>query len=145
MGIVDMYPESFENFNCWQTMHQGSGGLEFSSPFLDSVGCFVFAERIENYPSKTMTTTQAISLVAAHEIGHALGMWHYPEYYNGYHEPHVMIENIANAFNVTNGFEMYNQFLHKTLDGSYDIDNYQRDGMNMRHVLGINCVNSIHE
>jgi hypothetical protein len=123
----------------------GSGGLEFSSPFLDSVGCFVFADRIENYPNKKMTTNQAVALTTAHEIGHASGMWHYPEYYGDSHEPHVMIENIANAFVAVNGFDIYNQYLHKTLDGSYDIDNFQKDGMNMRHVLGINCVNSIHE
>lgn len=51
MGITEMYPASGD-VNVWQTMHLASGGLDFSAPYLDSVGCFVFAKRILEYPSE---------------------------------------------------------------------------------------------
>jgi hypothetical protein len=142
MGINELYPPSDDTFNFWQTMHLGSGEIEFSSPFLDSVGCFVFVDRILEYPGRQLELNRAIALVTAHEIGHALGMWHYPDWNEDHH---IMIESFATPFMMLAGFDQYGRFASKTLDGSYDVNNYASDGMNTRNILGINCVNSIYE
>lgn len=56
-----------------------------------------------------------------------------------------MVTNFATAFEDAGGYDIYGKFLPKTLDGSYDINNYASDGMNMRNILGRDCVNSIFE
>jgi len=138
MGIVEDY--SGEEF--WKTLHLGSEELNYSSPFLDSVGCFVFYDRIVAYQGLVIPEEQAIALVSAHEIGHALGMWHYdiPEVT----DEHVMVANLYNAFANPNGFYIYGCFDRRTLDGSYDVGENGNpcawDGMNTRHILGKDCV-----
>jgi len=146
MGIVEDY--SGEEF--WKTLHLGSEELNYSSPFLDSVGCFVFYDRIVAYQGLVIPEEQAIALVAAHEIGHALGMWHYPDAGPPpYLDHHVMVENLGPAFQDEEGFSEYGKFEKRTLDGDYDVgingNSVTTDGMNTRHVLGKDCVNSIFE
>jgi len=145
MGITEMYPPSGEEFNAWQTMHLASGGLDSSAPFLDSVGCFVFAKRIANLPNLQITINEAIALAAAHEIGHALGMWHCDNIPGVGPIKNVMNSNIEVAFTTLNGFALYGFFDPRTLDGSYDTHGYIEDGMNTRHVLCRDCVHSILE
>ena len=136
MGIVEDY--SREKF--WKTLHLGSGELASCKPFLDSVGCFVFYDRIMAVETLEIHEEQAIALVTTHEIGHALGMWHYPDAgVPPYLDNHVMVTNLMPAFK-HGGFAKYGKFETRTLNGDYDIDSYSWDGMNTRHILGKDCV-----
>ncbi len=149
MGIMEDYSSFYVPYSdVWLMMHMASGGIDFSKSHLDSVGCFVFADRIQNYQDRILELNRAIALAAAHEIGHALGMWHYPEYYNGDWDPNVMIKNMHNPYASLDGFDDYGRFSPKTLSGRFDLGfnnqgttEYPWDGMNIRHVIGINSVN----
>jgi hypothetical protein len=69
-------------------------------------------------------------------------MWYYPDWEDDHH---VMIANFDEPFKRLDGFNQYGRFASKTLDGSYDVNNYASDGMNTRNILGKDCVNSIFE
>jgi hypothetical protein len=144
IGITEMYPES-GIFNKWYTMHRGSGDVSYSAPFLDSVGCFVFTKSIQEFPGLALELNRAIALAAAHEIGHALGMAHYNYIPDVGPIKNVMYFPIWNAFTAQNGFELYGFFDKRTLNGDFDIGDLPNDGMNIRNILGIDCVNSIYE
>jgi len=140
MGILDGYhnPE----YECtwfdwlWTTFHRGSGPLDTIQVYLDGCGCFVFAKRIATFPGGLKIDLQkAVALTVAHEIGHALGMNHYSQYatYN------VMYPNVYEAFTKPFEWRYFREFSKKSLDGRYS--NEAWDGMNLRHVVGINTVN----
>jgi hypothetical protein len=120
--------------------------------FTDFCGSIIFAkETSEEINPDFISVEEAIALFAAHEIGHCLGLWHYPESQaNGV--GHNVMEKLLDL-TTEDCFEKYNQFEPKTLCGNFDNGTgwpghqeppqeggrgYEWDGLNTRHVLGIN-------
>lgn len=147
-GICEMYPAS-GNINLWKSMHLSSGGESFAKPFLDSVGCFVYAKEIDDYlyplpPQGRMTIRSAIALIIAHELGHAFGLEHIDKDHDGNPIPNVMNTDVAQkALTSPAGLVEYGKFDERTLDGS--ATPICTDGLNLRHLLGVDCVNSVYE
>jgi len=56
-------------------------------------------------------------------------------------EEHVMIDAFKDPYNSSTGFADYGKFAPETLNGANDLNSYPWDGMNTRHVIGINTVN----
>jgi len=142
LGIVNQYGDGTGpgSFLC---AHYASGGTDFSQVYLDSCGCFVFAETIEDF-NFDMGFVHCAALVMTHEIGHALGMGHTNRLDAQGQETDEEIwgHNVmVRSFPPDADFYNYNFFHPASLDNSHDDSRtWGIDAVNTRDILGIHTV-----
>jgi len=139
----------YKGINIIDMLYISSG--ESYSYFNDRVGAIVYAGRFHYNPEfhPKVTDREGIALAAAHEIGHCLGLWHYP--YSAQNNVGYNVMDPAFDFSDEGyDYDHYDQFEPKTLCGDYDDGKdykfgptphpggYSWDGLNTRHIIGIN-------
>lgn len=137
----------YKGINIIDMLYISSG--ESYSYFNDRVGAIAYAGRFHNKPElhPKVTDREGIALAAAHEIGHCLGLWHYPK-----DTSIPVFMNIMDPIydiDYDDAWSERSHFEEKTLCGDHDNgsgyphseespNGYIWDGMNTRHIIGIN-------
>jgi len=150
----------------FECIHKATGGFDSYTVgnytylgcqgYLDSVGCTVFSARLNELlnPLNQITLYEAIGLVMAHELGHAVGMEHTDEHSQPW-LPQIGCMSWYFPFDVPDMILAdYDYFIRGSLDdcdddgNPYYLQNFEitvryhndYDAMDLRDILGINNV-----